>query len=100
MRGVDVPDEEGLLGQASLAQDVLDLDGTDQVVPGKTVKVVDAELQDPVGQLLVRHVEGEGLVELRVQRLPVDLRLVLVLAVRHEVHLKGDSNALVCESDF
>lgn len=90
MRGIDVPDEECLLGQAPFSQDVLDLDGADQVVSGEAVKVVDAELEDPVRQLLIGHVEGEGLVELRVKRLPVDLRLVFVLAVRHKVDLKGD----------
>ena len=87
LSGVDVPDKEGLLGQASFAQDVLHLDRPDEVMPGEAIEVVHAELQHTLRQLFVCHGEGEGLVKLRVQGLTMHFGLVLVLAVRHKVDL-------------
>ena len=72
-----------------------DLDLADLVVLGEAVVVEDGEDEGLVEGLAVGDaLEGERLVEERVQRLPVHLRLELALLVRHQVDLSAHS--LLC----
>ena len=71
-----------------------DLDLSDLVVLGEPVVVEDCEDEGLVEGLAVGDaLEGERLVEERVQRLPVHLRLELALLVRHQVDLSARARA-------
>lgn len=81
---LDVPPYVCLPRQIRCLEQILQNHLADHIVPRKSVKVKDAHVQLPDGQLFVRHRKLEGLVERRVERLPVDAGLEL-LAVRQQV---------------
>lgn len=92
--GINIPNKECLLGQTAFTQNVPDFYCADQVMAREAVKVVNAELQESMRQVLVRHREGKRLVEFWVQGFPVNFRLMLHFAIRHQINLQHKTYCL------
>lgn len=84
---VNVLPDDGLPGKIGEFKEVVHHHLADHVVAGEAVKVVDAEVQLAVAQLVVRHGETEGLVKRGVEILAVHTRLELLLPLRQQVDL-------------
>lgn len=84
---LNVPAQLGLPWKIHQIQEVVHYHLSDDVMPRKTVKIINREVELSCRKFSVCHREEEDLIKNGVQSLPMHLGLVLGLAVRKKVDL-------------
>lgn len=82
---LNIPAQLGLPWKVHQIQEVVHYHLSDDVMPRKTVKIVNREVELSCGKFGIRHGEEEDLIKNWVQSLSMHLGLVLGLAVRKKV---------------